>query len=107
MVSSDTTKPKANAFSRKSEMATSLKRSYYKHSRQRAARNTWSTSTRTINLQDESFFLSPDMTTQERIASYQSKYETCMEIHTQLSSWIKSNKAKGLPAPLMEGMHIS
>ncbi|KAI8889568.1 hypothetical protein K501DRAFT_266746 [Backusella circina FSU 941] len=102
MVSSDTTKPKSNTFSRKNEMATSLKRSYYKHSRQRTARNTWSASTRTINLQDESFFLLPDMTIKERMASYEKKYEACMESRTQLSSWIKSNKAKGPPAPLME-----
>lgn len=42
--------------------------------------------------------------TEERIKLYEQKYKSCMESKTQLSTWVKSTKKKGPPAPLTEGI---
>ncbi|KAI8880523.1 hypothetical protein K501DRAFT_335338 [Backusella circina FSU 941] len=62
-----------------------------------------SSPTATISLVHEPLhFLLPNISIEERIASYEKKYRSCMESRTELSSWIMKNKAKGLPAPLTE-----
>lgn len=72
--------------------------------------STWSCSTSSYYLktqqeqqqqhQQPSFITSP---IEERIDLYEHKYRICMQSRTELSNWIKSNKAKGMPTALTEG----
>lgn len=71
--------------------------------------NTWSCSTSSYYLKEQAqeqetqhnFITNTSI--EDRIDLYEHKYKICMQSRTELSSWIKSNKAKGMPAALTEG----
>lgn len=71
-----------------------------------AKNNTWSCSSsfyylNTLNQQPN--FTMSTTPIEERINSYEHKYQSCMQSRTLLSHWIKKNKEKGPPEPLTEG----
>lgn len=71
-----------------------------------AKNNTWSCSSSSYylnTLSQQTNFAIKSTPIEERINSYEHKYQTCMQSRTLLTDWIKTNKEKGLPEPLTEG----